>query len=48
MFLKIHKAFNSVQDGFLRIELQIFSLHWMMQNIRLFNVCEAQRATMRH
>ena len=21
--------------------LQIFSLHWMMQNIRLFNVCEA-------
>ena len=21
--------------------MQIFSLHWMMQNIRLFNVCEA-------
>ena len=20
--------------------MQIFSLHWMMQNIRLFNVCE--------
>ena len=22
--------------------MQIFSLHWMMQNIRLFNVCEAR------
>ena len=32
----------------LRIEMQIFSLHWMMQNIRLFNVCEAQRASWRH
>ena len=32
----------------LRIEMQIFSLHWMMQNIRLFNVCEARRASRRH
>ena len=23
--------------------MQIFSLHWMMQNIRLFNVCEASQ-----
>ena len=22
--------------------MQIFSLHWMLQNIRSFNVCEAQ------
>ena len=22
--------------------MQVFSLHWMMQNIRLFNVCEAR------
>ena len=28
--------------------MQIFSLHWMMQNIRLFNVCEARRASRRH
>ena len=33
---------------YLRIEMQIFSLHWMMQNIRLFNVCEARRASRRH
>ena len=33
---------------YLRIEMQIFSLHWMMQNIRLFNVCEARRASWRH
>ena len=32
----------------LRIEMQIFSLHWMMQNIRLFNVCEARRASRRY
>ena len=32
----------------LRIEMQSFSLHWMMQNIRLFNVCEARRASRRH
>ena len=32
----------------LRIEMQIFGLHWMMQNIRLFNVCEARRASRRH
>ena len=32
----------------LRIEMQIFSLHWMMQNIRLFNVSEARRASRRH
>ena len=25
-----------------RIEMHIFSLHWMMQNIRLFNVCESK------
>ena len=25
----------------LRIEMQVFSLNWMMQNIRLINVCEA-------
>ena len=28
----------------LRIEMQILSLHWMRQNIRLFNVFGAQRA----
>ena len=33
---------------YLRIEMQIFSLHWMMQNIRLFNVCEARRFSLRH
>ena len=33
---------------YLRIEMQIFSLHWMMQNIRLFDVCEARRASRRH
>ena len=33
---------------YLRIEMQIFSLNWMMQNIRLFNVCEARRASRRH
>ena len=33
---------------YLRIEMQIFSLHRMMQNIRLFNVCEARRASRRH
>ena len=32
----------------LRIEMQNFNLHWMMQNIRLFNVCEARRASRRH
>ena len=37
-----------VQTLHLRIEIQIFSLHWMMQNIRLFNVCEARRASRRH
>ena len=26
----------------LRIEMNIFSLHWMMQNIRLLNVCESR------
>ena len=33
---------------YLRIEMQIFSLHWMVQNIRLFNVCEARRVSRRH
>ena len=32
----------------LRIETQIFSLHWMMQYIRLFYLCVAQRASLRH
>ena len=27
----------------LRIEIHIFSLHWMMKNISYFNACEAQR-----
>ena len=31
-----------------RIEMQILSLHWMMQNIRLFYVCEARRASGRY
>ena len=37
-----HVAFSRIQ---LRIEMQIFSLHWLMQNIRLLNVCEARRAS---
>ena len=28
--------------------MQIFSLHWMMQNIRLFDVNEVLRASQRH
>ena len=32
----------------LRIEMQILSVHWMMQNIRLFNVCEIPGASRRH
>ena len=36
------------RSSHLRVEMQIFSLHWMMQNIRLFNVCEARRASRRH
>ena len=30
------------------IEMQIFSLHYMMQNFRLLNVLEAKRASHRH
>ena len=32
----------------IRIEMQISPLDWMVQNIRLFNVCEAQRASQGH
>ena len=32
----------------IRIVMQIFSLHWIMQNIQLFNVCKAQSAFRRH
>ena len=32
----------------LRIELHMFSLHWMMNNINFFNVCEAWRASQKH
>ena len=32
----------------IRIVVQIFSLHWIMLNIQLFNVCEARRAFQRH
>ena len=35
------RVFTPCFEIHLRIEMQIFSLHWMMQNIRLFNVCEA-------
>ena len=43
----ITQQFTAGADLFL-IEMQIFSLHWMMQNIRLLNVCEARRASRRH
>ena len=33
---------------FFFIEMQIYSLHWMMQNIRPFNVYEARRVSQRH
>ena len=38
-------AKSSLKMMHLRNEMQIFSLHWMMQNIRLFNVCGAQSNT---
>ena len=33
---------------YLRIEIHILSLHWMMKNISYFNVCEAQRDSRKH
>ena len=36
-------TFSGQQLNYLRIEMQIFSLHRMMQNIRLFNICGSAR-----
>ena len=33
---------------YLRIEIHILNLHWMMKNISYFNVCEARRASRKH
>ena len=35
------KSHVTAQIYFFRTEMQIFSLNWMMQSVRFFNVCEA-------
>ena len=44
----MHEHYKQAYLHNLRIEMQILSLHRMMQNIRLFNVCEARRASRGH
>ena len=40
-YLKLKRAVNCVQFCILlRIEIHILSLHWMIQKISYFNVCE--------
>ena len=46
--LHVRRMKQMASEVYLRIEMQIFNLHWMMQNIRLFNVCEAGRASLIH
>ena len=48
MFRHARVIVIGVSSDHLRIEMQIFSLHWIMQNIRLFDVCEARTASRGH